>query len=66
MKVFGQPASTDVARVLTCLFEKNLQFQLIRTDMFKEEHKVPEFLRLEASHFDNSILTFLQVVSVAL
>ncbi|KAG1362710.1 glutathione S-transferase F11 [Cocos nucifera] len=48
LKVFGQPASTDVARVLTCLFEKNLDFQLIRTDTFKEEREVPEFLRLEA------------------
>ncbi|XP_073001826.1 glutathione S-transferase F11-like [Typha latifolia] len=47
LKVFGQPASTDVARVLTCLFEKNLDFQLVRTDTFKGEHKVPEFLRLQ-------------------
>ncbi|XP_008780593.2 glutathione S-transferase F10-like [Phoenix dactylifera] len=47
LKVFGQPTSTDVARVLTCLFEKNLDFQLIRTDKFKGEPVVPEFLRLQ-------------------
>ncbi|XP_008791960.1 glutathione S-transferase F9-like [Phoenix dactylifera] len=47
LKVFGQPASTDVARVLTCLFEKNLEFQLIRIDTFKGEHRIPEFLRLQ-------------------
>lgn len=50
LKVFGQPAATDVARVLTCLFEKDLQFQIVRIDSFKGEHKVPEFLRLQASH----------------
>ncbi|XP_072957174.1 glutathione S-transferase F11-like [Typha angustifolia] len=47
LKVFGQPASTDVARVLTCLFEKNKEFQLVRTDTFKGDHKVPEFLKLQ-------------------
>ncbi|CAL9756891.1 unnamed protein product [Musa acuminata subsp. burmannicoides] len=47
LKVFGQPAATDVARVLTCLFEKDLQFQIVRIDSFKGKHKVPEFLRLQ-------------------
>ncbi|EHA8587649.1 glutathione S-transferase F11 [Cocos nucifera] len=41
LKVFGQPASTDVARVLTCLFEKNLEFELIRMDTFKGDRKDP-------------------------
>lgn len=48
-KVFGLPTSTDVARVLTCLFEKDVEFQLIRVDTYKGKHKVPEFLRLQAS-----------------
>ncbi|THU73426.1 hypothetical protein C4D60_Mb04t22720 [Musa balbisiana] len=52
LKVFGQPAATDVARVLTCLFEKDLQFQIVRIDSFKGEHKVPEFLRLQANSRD--------------
>ncbi|KAJ1693688.1 hypothetical protein LUZ63_010386 [Rhynchospora breviuscula] len=47
LKVFGQPASTEVSRVLTCLIEKNLEFQLIRIDSFKREHKIPEFLQLQ-------------------
>ncbi|KAJ0967908.1 hypothetical protein J5N97_024825 [Dioscorea zingiberensis] len=47
IKVFGLPASTDVARVLTCLFEKDVEFQLIRTDTYKGDHKIPEFLRLQ-------------------
>ncbi|KQK23782.1 glutathione S-transferase F8, chloroplastic [Brachypodium distachyon] len=46
LQVFGQPASTDVARVLTCLFEKNLEFELVRIDTFKKEHKLPEFIKL--------------------
>lgn len=47
VKVFGLPTSTDVARVLACLFEKDVEFQLIRTDSYKGDHKVPEFLRLQ-------------------
>ncbi|ONK55921.1 uncharacterized protein A4U43_C10F2320 [Asparagus officinalis] len=47
IKVFGLPASTDVSRVLTCLFEKEVEFQLIRIDTYKKDHKVPEFLRLQ-------------------
>ncbi|XP_038974732.1 glutathione S-transferase F10-like [Phoenix dactylifera] len=47
LKVVGKPASTDVARVLTCLLEKNLGFKLIRTDKLKEEGMVSEFLRLQ-------------------
>jgi len=47
LKVFGLPASTDVSRVLTCLFEKEAEFQLIRIDTYKKDHEVPEFLRLQ-------------------
>ena len=50
VKVFGLPTSTDVARVLTCLFEKEVEFQLIRTDTYNGDHNVPEFLRLQVSH----------------
>lgn len=52
LQVFGQPASTDVARVLTCLFEKNLEFELVRIDTFKKQHKLPEFIKLRVCHFD--------------
>lgn len=32
LQVFGQPTSTDVARVMACLFERDLHFELVRTD----------------------------------
>jgi glutaredoxin-related protein len=66
LQVFGQPASTDVARVLTCLFEKNLEFELVRIDTFKKSHKLPEFIKLRVYmpfNFDPSIqflLVFVQ------
>lgn len=51
LQVFGQPASTDVARVLTCLFEKDLEFELVRIDTFKREHKLPEFIKLRVWYY---------------
>ena len=50
--MFGLPASTDVARVLACLFEKDVEFQLVRIDTYKGEHKVPEFLKLQAHFYE--------------
>lgn len=47
VKVFGSPEATEVARVLTCLLEKEVDFQLIRMDTYKGEHKVPEFIKLK-------------------
>ncbi|TVU31827.1 hypothetical protein EJB05_23528, partial [Eragrostis curvula] len=38
LQVFGQPAATDVARVMACLFERKLDFELVRTDTFKQAH----------------------------
>ncbi|GJM91360.1 hypothetical protein PR202_ga07723 [Eleusine coracana subsp. coracana] len=35
VKVFGSPESPGVARVVTCLFEKDVEFQLIRVDSFR-------------------------------
>jgi len=59
IKVFGLPTSTEAARVLTCLFEKDLEFQLIRVDTYKGKQKVPEFLRLQASSMQLSSLKIL-------
>jgi glutathione S-transferase len=59
LQVFGQPASTDVARVLTCLFEKNLEFELVRIDTFKKSHKLPEFIKLRVCRHFDPILQFL-------
>ncbi|KAK6939281.1 Glutathione S-transferase, C-terminal [Dillenia turbinata] len=46
VKVNGPPASTAVSRVLACLLEKEVQFQLINVGMSKREHKSPEYLKL--------------------
>lgn len=49
LQVFGQPAATDVARVMACLFERKLEFELVRTDTFKQAHnKFPRLLRMKA------------------
>ncbi|KAH0452386.1 hypothetical protein IEQ34_019685 [Dendrobium chrysotoxum] len=47
VQVFGSPASAEVARVLTCLFEKEVEFQLIRTDTYKGKNRRPDYLKLQ-------------------
>ncbi|XP_074565985.1 glutathione S-transferase F11-like [Curcuma longa] len=47
VKVFGSPTSAEVARVLTCLFEKEIEFQLIRVDNYKGQRRLPEYLKLQ-------------------
>ncbi|KAM0949793.1 putative glutathione transferase [Dioscorea sansibarensis] len=49
VKVFGSPTSTEVARVLACLFEKDVDFQLIRIDGFKGMERKPDYLKLQPS-----------------
>ncbi|KAH7690137.1 Glutathione transferase protein [Dioscorea alata] len=49
VKVFGSPTSADVARVLACLFEKDVDFQLIRIDGFKGKERKPDYLKLQPS-----------------
>jgi glutathione S-transferase len=36
-----------VSRVLACLLEKNVDFQLIPVNMSKGEHKKPDFLKIQ-------------------
>lgn len=50
LQVFGQPASTDVARVMACLLERQLEFELVRTDTFKRgrNNKLPELVKMRA------------------
>ncbi|KAK8945253.1 Glutathione S-transferase F10 [Platanthera zijinensis] len=45
--VYGPPLSTAVSRVLACLFEKEVSFQLAAVDMAKGQHKAPDFLKLQ-------------------
>ncbi|XP_010943498.1 glutathione S-transferase F10 [Elaeis guineensis] len=47
VKVFGSPTSSEVARVLACLFEKDVEFQLIRVDTYKGQKRLPEYLKLQ-------------------
>ncbi|KAK7384952.1 hypothetical protein VNO78_30655 [Psophocarpus tetragonolobus] len=46
VKVYGPAMSTAVSRVLACLLEKDVEFQLIPVNMSKGEHKKPQFLKI--------------------
>ena len=61
VKVYGTPMSTAVSKVLACLYEKNVEFELISINMSKGEHKKPEFLKLQVLlqlHTHNSLPLF--------
>ncbi|KAL5984069.1 hypothetical protein ACLOJK_018171 [Asimina triloba] len=47
VKVYGPPMSTSVSRVLVCLIEKDVDFQLLNIDMSKGHHKTPQFLKMQ-------------------
>ncbi|RLN15620.1 hypothetical protein C2845_PM02G38310 [Panicum miliaceum] len=61
VKVFGSPTSAEVARVLMCLFEKDVEFQLIRVDAYRGPKRMPQYLKLqphgEALTFEDENLT---------
>ncbi|KAK1653277.1 hypothetical protein QYE76_071082 [Lolium multiflorum] len=61
VKVFGSPTSAEVARVLMCLFEKDVEFQLIRVDAYHGAKRMPQYLKLqprgEALTFEDDNLT---------
>ncbi|XP_028112988.1 autophagy-related protein 18a-like isoform X4 [Camellia sinensis] len=44
MKLYGIPASTCTRRVMACLYEKGVDFELILVNMGAGEHKQPAFL----------------------
>jgi glutathione S-transferase len=44
--VYGPALSTAVSRVLACLNEKDIPFQLISLNMSKGEHRNPDFLKI--------------------
>ncbi|KAI3757312.1 hypothetical protein L6452_04846 [Arctium lappa] len=45
--VYGPPLSTAVSRVLVCLLEKDVPFQLVPISMAKGEHKKPDYLKIQ-------------------
>ena len=44
LKLHGLPMSTCTTRVMICLHEKALDFELIPVDLFSQENKQPPFL----------------------
>ncbi|XP_058782412.1 glutathione S-transferase F10-like [Vicia villosa] len=46
VKVYG-PNYGNPKRVLVCLFEKEVEFETVDIDIFKGEHKQPDFLKLQ-------------------
>ncbi|KNA20153.1 hypothetical protein SOVF_055030 [Spinacia oleracea] len=44
VKVYGLPISTCTATILTCLHEKEAEFEFLPVDLFVAEHKQPPFL----------------------
>lgn len=64
VKVFGSPTSSEVARVLACLFEKDVEFQLIRVDSFRGPRRMPQYLKLqphgEALTFEDANVTLVE------
>ncbi|KAM1373671.1 hypothetical protein ACFX2I_024344 [Malus domestica] len=46
VKVYG-PFYAAPKRVLVCLVEKEIEFETSPIDLFKGEHKSPEFLKLQ-------------------
>lgn len=47
VKVYGPPLSTAVSRVLACLLEKDVPFQLLPVNMAKGEHKKIDYLKIQ-------------------
>ncbi|KAL8514869.1 hypothetical protein ACS0TY_013814 [Phlomoides rotata] len=47
VQVYGPPLSTAVSRVLACLLEKDVPFQLLPVNMAKGEHKKPQYLKIQ-------------------
>ncbi|XP_057967153.1 glutathione S-transferase F9-like [Malania oleifera] len=46
LKVYG-PGTAASRRVLLCLVEKDIPFEIVPVDLVKGEHKSPEFLKLQ-------------------
>lgn len=66
VKIFGSPTSTDMARVLTCLFEKELHFQLIRVDAFHIKEQQFEKLKIQVQSSSSSSSTTTTTAAAAI
>lgn len=50
VKVYGPAFSSAVSRVLACLIEKEVEFQLVAVNMAKGEHKKPDYLKIQVHY----------------
>ena len=57
VKVYG-PAYGCPKRVLVCLIEKEIEFETVPVDLSKDEHKDPEFLKLQVIYFLKNSFNF--------
>ena len=46
MKLYAHPFSNNSMRAQLCLDEKNLDYEYVKIDLFKGEHKQPAFLKI--------------------
>ncbi|WVZ57522.1 hypothetical protein U9M48_007899 [Paspalum notatum var. saurae] len=60
VKVFGSPTSPEVARAMTCLFEKEIEFQLICVDSFRSTKRLPQPPHGEAVAFEDGDVTLVE------
>ncbi|URE22409.1 Glutathione S-transferase [Musa troglodytarum] len=63
--VYGPPISPAVSRVLACLLEKDVVFNLVNIDMSKAQHKSPDFLKIQVAS-PPPLLLFFPTVSILL
>lgn len=48
VKVYG-PAFASPKRVIMCLIEKGVEYEVVDVDLLKGEHKSPHYLQLQVS-----------------
>lgn len=61
LKLHGIPMSSCTARVLLCLYEKGLQFELLPVDLAAGVHKQQPYLPLNVRKCPSLLLTLLDV-----
>lgn len=64
VKVYGPPLSTAVSRVLACLLEKDVEFQLIPINMAKGEHKKADFIKIQVRTTSNDFFFLILKCSI--
>lgn len=55
VKVYGSIRAACPQRVLACLIEKEIEFEIVHVDLDKGEQKQPEFLLLQVLYIVNKL-----------